>query len=355
MKWEARNREAIWDNMELSLRSDCGLPVEVLVSATPTPHPWLRKLVADPACSTVIGWTDENAVNLEGSFIDRLEQRFGNTRKGRQERRAEILTDIEGAMFSQAIIEATRWTKLPEMHAPWFGPKVRVMRPSTVVAVDAAVSTRRNVDATAIVGSSRGADNDLYVRAARAGVWGPEEWAGHTLDMAEQLGTRRIVVERNKGGDVLVGVLRLVAKERERSKGRVIPWDFAEVTATDGKRTRADEVATMHEQGRVHFPADPLAALEDEITTWDPDGGGPSPNMLDALTWSAHDLFDGFGESAEERATVARQGAVAQLEAIAANRARLQGNAPPAKPFPGLAPADPRAGGGRVAPPRRLL
>lgn len=281
MKWGAREREALWDNMELSLRADSGLPVEVVVSATPTPHPWLRKLIADQWCTTVIADTDENAANLEADFIERLEKKFGNSRTGRQERFAEILVDVEGAMFSQRKIDATRWERLPAMKRK-------------VVAIDAAISTRRNVDATGIVGSGRGDDDDLYILAAAAGKWGPTEWPEHVFRMAEKLETRDIVIERNRGGDVLKGILQLVAREREKKTGRVIPWRYIEVNAQDSKRVRADEIATMHEQGRVHFPADPLGELEDEITTWDPDAGGLSPNLLDAMVWAGHELFDGF-------------------------------------------------------------
>jgi phage terminase large subunit-like protein len=287
MKWDAKAREALWDNMELSLRSDCGLAVEVVVSATPTPHPWLRKLVADPACTTLIADTDENAANLEPGFIKRLEQRFGNSRKGRQERRAEILVDVDGAMFSQITIDATRWSRLPAMRRK-------------VVAIDAAISTRRNVDATGIVAAGRGEDDDLYILAARAGRWGPTEWPGHVFDMAEQVGTREIVIERNRGGDVLKGILLLTARERERKTGRVVPWVFIEVNAQESKRARADEVATMAELGRVHYPPEPLVELEDEVTAWDPDGSGPSPNLLDAKVWAAHDLYDGFAPPAPD-------------------------------------------------------
>jgi hypothetical protein len=32
--------------------------------------------------------------------------------------------------------------------------------------------------------------------------------------------------------------------------------------------------------------------LEQEMTEWDPAGGGPSPNRLDALVWGAFELAD---------------------------------------------------------------
>jgi phage terminase large subunit-like protein len=53
--------------------------------------------------------------------------------------------------------------------------------------------------------------------------------------------------------------------------------------ASDGKRARAEPVAALYEQHRVHhlgvFPE-----LEDQLTTFT--GGGKSPDRLDALVWS---------------------------------------------------------------------
>jgi phage terminase large subunit-like protein len=61
------------------------------------------------------------------------------------------------------------------------------------------------------------------------------------------------------------------------------------VTASKGKRTRAEPVAALYEQGRVHhvgrFPE-----LEDQLCLWDATAGGLSPDRLDALVWAVSAL-----------------------------------------------------------------
>ena len=63
-----------------------------------------------------------------------------------------------------------------------------------------------------------------------------------------------------------------------------------DVRATQGKKLRAEPVAALYEQGKVHhvgvFPD-----LEQQMTEWIP--GGTSPDRLDALVWAATEL--GFG------------------------------------------------------------
>ena len=61
------------------------------------------------------------------------------------------------------------------------------------------------------------------------------------------------------------------------------------VHASRGKRTRAEPIAAMYEQNRIHhvgFYAD----LEDQLCTWVPNDGH-SPDRLDALVWGLTDLM----------------------------------------------------------------
>jgi phage terminase large subunit-like protein len=61
---------------------------------------------------------------------------------------------------------------------------------------------------------------------------------------------------------------------------------FRAVRATKGKAIRAEPVAALYEQGRVHHVGGALgfAILEDQLTSWTPDSG-ESPDRLDALVW----------------------------------------------------------------------
>ena len=61
------------------------------------------------------------------------------------------------------------------------------------------------------------------------------------------------------------------------------------VHATRGKRTRAEPVAALYEQGRVHHVG-AFAALEDQLCLWDATSGDLSPDRLDALVWAVTQL-----------------------------------------------------------------
>jgi phage terminase large subunit-like protein len=58
------------------------------------------------------------------------------------------------------------------------------------------------------------------------------------------------------------------------------------VRASRGKQTRAEPVAALYEQGKVHHVVGAeLAKLEDQMTQWNPSLDGRSPDRVDALVW----------------------------------------------------------------------
>ncbi|MDE2104331.1 MAG: hypothetical protein KGL39_44245, partial [Patescibacteria group bacterium] len=61
------------------------------------------------------------------------------------------------------------------------------------------------------------------------------------------------------------------------------------VNASRGKHKRAEPVAALWEQGRMHFVTS-CQKLEDELVTWTPDVTSWSPNRLDALVWGVTEL-----------------------------------------------------------------
>ena len=63
------------------------------------------------------------------------------------------------------------------------------------------------------------------------------------------------------------------------------------VHATHGKRVRAEPVAALYEQGRVHHVG-PFTELEDQLCLWDATSGDISPDRLDALVWAVTELVD---------------------------------------------------------------
>jgi phage terminase large subunit-like protein len=64
---------------------------------------------------------------------------------------------------------------------------------------------------------------------------------------------------------------------------------FTQVRASRGKAVRAEPVAALYEQGKIHHVGT-FAELEDQLCGWTPDSGD-SPDRLDALVWAFTELM----------------------------------------------------------------
>jgi phage terminase large subunit-like protein len=89
-----------------------------------------------------------------------------------------------------------------------------------------------------------------------------------------------VVVETNKGGDLVEKILR--------SMNANIP--FKGVVATRGKITRAEPIAALYEQGKV-FHTKPFLKLEQQLCTYVGHQSSKSPDRMDALVWAVTDLM----------------------------------------------------------------
>lgn len=271
-KW--RNAETVWANLEMGLR--LGPRPRVLVTTTPRPVPLVRRLLADPQVAVTRGATWDNSANLPRSFLDAMTATYGGTRLGRQELEGEMVEAVEGALWSPELIERNR-VEAASLPA---SPYARV-----VVAVDPPVTGGPEADACGIIVAALGADGHGYVLADRS-VQGasPDGWARAVAAAASDFEAERIVAEANNGGDLVALVLR--------SAGCPAPIKL--VRASRGKAARAEPVAALYEQGRVHHIGG-LPKLEDELCGLLPGGGyvgpGRSPDRADALVWALTELM----------------------------------------------------------------
>ena len=84
------------------------------------------------------------------------------------------------------------------------------------------------------------------------------------------------------------------ALEKMRSEGRKFSMIHVEVvSARKGKYVRAEPVAWDVKDGNLYFVGD-FKELEEEWTTWLPDGRHASPNRIDAMAWAW--IFDTLGK-----------------------------------------------------------
>lgn len=263
-----------WDLGLLPTLRDQRVDPRIVVTTTPKPVTLLRRLVEEPndRGSIVItrGSTFDNADNLAPRFLDEMRARYEGTRRGRQELYGELLTDVEGALVSQDMIDGPRLRDLPEIHM------VRI-----VVAVDPATTSGENADETGIIVCAKGIDNRGYILADLSCKESPDGWARIVAAAYDKYGADRVIAEKNQGGDMVERIVRSVHPNIA----------YKGVIAKVGKKLRAEPIAALYEQGKVSHVGY-FEALEDQWTTWIPDAGTSqkSPDRVDALVHGLTEL-----------------------------------------------------------------
>jgi phage terminase large subunit-like protein len=264
-KW--RYAQEAFDQLQFALR--LGPHPRQLMTTTPRATAFMRSLVARGDIVLTGMASAENAAHLAPGFVDRLNARYGGTRLGRQEIEGELIADREDTLFPRASIELARRGVAP-----------RLMR--IVVAIDPAATSHAASDACGIIVAGRAEGDRFYVLedATRLRA-SPMAWARAAIAAYHRHQADRVVAEVNQGGEMVAAVLQMVDGN--------VPLRL--VRATRGKWLRAEPIAALYEQGRVHHVG-ALTALEDEMADFGLDGlsNGRSPDRLDALVWALTDL-----------------------------------------------------------------
>lgn len=270
-KWR-RAREA-WDMLQFSLR--LGDDPRVCVTTTPRNAALLRQLLASPSTVQSHAATEANRANLAPSFLSEVRARYAGSRLGRQELDGILLSDVEGAIWRAAQLAGLQVPTAPALDR-------------IVVAVDPAVSSGKGSDACGIIVAGACLQGPVetwraYVLADRTvqGV-GPLTWAKAVITAHQEFAADRVVAEVNQGGALVENLLR-----------QIDPLvGFQPVHASRGKVVRAEPVAALYEQHRVHhLPG--LAELEEQMCQMSQQGfqGQGSPDRVDALVWALHQLI----------------------------------------------------------------
>jgi phage terminase large subunit-like protein len=261
----------VWDMLMFGLR--IGAHPRWLATTTPKPVKLLRELLAREGHDVVVtrGSTFANAANLAPAFLDAIKVRYANTRLGRQELEAELLSDTPGALWQLDWLDRDRVERAPELKR-------------IVVAVDPAVSTNEGSDETGIVVAGIDADKHGYVIEDLSGRYAPHEWAAKAVNAYHRHKADRIIAEKNNGGDMVENTLRMVSYS----------VSFKAVHASRGKVTRAEPISALYEQRKVHHVGT-FTQLEDQMCSFTSDfdrrRSGFSPDRVDALVWGLSELL----------------------------------------------------------------
>jgi predicted phage terminase large subunit-like protein len=244
----------------------------VVATTTPRPIRLIRELVQDPMTVVTRGSTYDNRKNLAESFIERMIQRYEGTRLGRQELYAEVLDDVPGALWQRQQLEGQRVNVAPTLERVYVG-------------IDPAMTSGEESNETGIIVAGMAANGEIYVVEDASCRLSPDGWARRAVSVYERHHADRIVAEVNNGGDMVEQVLRTVSKQVSYRSER----------ASRGKVTRAEPVAALYEQGRVHHVG-LLSELEDQMCSFAPARMDGSPDRVDALVSCVTEMMPNAAE-----------------------------------------------------------
>jgi predicted phage terminase large subunit-like protein len=259
-----------YDQLMLGLRE--GARPRAVITTTPRPTKIIKDLLADPTVVVTRGTTYENLANLAPIFRRRILQRYEGTRLGRQELHAEVLDDLEGALWTQKIIDDLRVKRVPR------DSDGAIMLARVVVAIDPATTSNPDSDETGIVVAGLGMDGDFYVLHADGYRLSPNGWARRALELYDHYQGDRIIAERNAGGEMVEATVRVLRPHAP----------LTTIVASRGKTVRAEPISALYVQKRVHHVGR-LDRLETQMTSFpvDPSAGD---DIVDALVFALTEL-----------------------------------------------------------------
>ena len=224
-----------------------------------------RKILNPDDYASMLMNPADNAENLPEGYLENTLASLSD-RQRRRFMEGQWLDDSAGGLWNISMIDRSRVLSAP-------ADLQRI-----VIGVDPAVTCTRNSDFTGIVAAGVDHTGNYYVLADKSLQGSPLTWTQTVKHLYGNLHADRVVGEVNQGGDLIEMALRNTAEN--------IP--FKAVRATRGKLLRAEPIAALYEQNKVHhvgfFPE-----LEDEMCSYRADSSS-SPDRLDALVWALTEL-----------------------------------------------------------------
>ena len=152
-----------YDQLMFGLR--LGDEPKCVITTTPKPTPLIKQLIDRKDTYVTTGNTFENEANLAPSALKMLKERYEGTALGRQELYAEILEDLDGALWNNRLIEEARLSEDTE----------RTLQ-KVIVAIDPAVTAKEDSDETGIVVVGKDFNNEYYVLEDLSGKHSADKW-----------------------------------------------------------------------------------------------------------------------------------------------------------------------------------
>lgn len=271
--------QATYDMGLMGLR--LGRNPRMVITTTPKPTPLIVEFVnrsrTEPdRVRITTGSTFDNSANLPDSTLASLRARYEGTTLGRQELYAELVLEEPNALWKRSTID--------EHRVDAGAVKIEDMA-EIVIGVDPNMSqsTERATECGIVV-VGRGRDGHGYLLHDGSMLRpSPDAWANRVVSLYHEFKANQIVAEVNQGYDLVTHTIHTV--------DATVP--VKKVYSVRGKSLRADPIAALSEQGRIHHVGRTFEMLEDQMVQWLP--GSPSPDRLDAYVHGFTKLLLGGG------------------------------------------------------------
>ncbi len=224
---------------------------------------------------------DDNRENLPEKYFQILDNM--SAAKRLRFKQGEWASEVNGALWALDNRTAEDGRNIPGLDAlrVAIAPELR----RVVVAVDpSGTKGDGGGDDVGIIVAGVGIDGHAYIIQDATCQLSPDGWARRVSEVYSIHQADRIVAERNFGGAMVEAVIK--ASDKSLS--------YKEVTASRGKVARAEPIAALYEQGKVHHVGE-FSDLEDQLCNFTASGyvGEGSPDRADALVWALSELMLG--------------------------------------------------------------
>lgn len=253
-----------WDNLMFGLRQGSA---QCICSTTPRAIKWYKDLLKKSTTVVTGGSSYDNRANLSKAWFDNILKPYEGTRLGRQEINAELIDEVPGALWTIGLVDKYRRDDYPTL--------VRI-----IVAIDPEATSGEESAETGIICAGIDENGEGWVLSDDSLRSRPDGWGKAAVKRYHELQADRIVAENNNGGEMVEHVIRTVDEN----------VSYSSVHASRGKLTRAEPIAALYEQGKVHHVG-AFPELEDQMCSWVP--GDKSPDRMDALVWALSELMLG--------------------------------------------------------------
>lgn len=292
--------EDTWNMLMMGLRLKDGHQGDpkCIVTTTPRPLPIIKKMLENDSIPKSFGSTFYNQLFLAPSYIKHMKETYEGTRLGRQELHGDLLGDVQGALWTSAMVEETRIDIYlsPESFPglSLYEKKMNFIKDNIiriVIGVDpqmvgGGTNDEEGSAATAncetgIIVAGVDSNGHGYILEDISGNYTPNDWAKKVCNAFHKYSADRIIAETNQGGDIVIKVIRNYDDN----------VNVKDVFAKKGKYLRAEPISALYERGKIHHfgSVEEYAKLESQMINWVP--GDASPDRLDAAVYALTELM----------------------------------------------------------------